>query len=431
MRRRHAASVPLVLALFTGSAIAACSGADATFFGSDAGDDGAHDDGTAPLDGAEEDGGGGDATVLDGGGAIDSASDTSSDATIDTTLDASDAADVGDGAPGDVAVDTFVPFDSGDSGLDCAPLGPDGEPRELGCTGLYSDWTNRVVASELRYFDPGIHLWSDGAAKKRWMYLPPGTQIDTSDMNEWVFPVGTKFWKEFRLGGARIETRLLWKKSASQWVRTTYVWSQDESSATELLTGQLNVADAGYEIPTQDDCTTCHEGHVDGVLGFEAIGLSTPQASGETMQQLVTDNLVTQAPSAPIVIPGNATEVAALGWLHANCGNACHSSSPHAYANFISLRMRLRTDQLGSVQATDTYTTAVNVPSDFPPDAGFDRIRPHDVDHSCVPYRDGTRDTPSTYVPPPFRSVQMPPIATHKVDTAGLQLVTDWINAMP
>jgi hypothetical protein len=205
-------------------------------------------------------------------------------------------------------------------------------------------------------------------------------------------------------------------------VRVTYAWSQDQSTATELTAGRTNVWGTTYEIPSQDDCTLCHQGRLDGVLGFEAIGLSTPSATGETMTRLIADALITNAPASPLVIPGNATEVAALGWLHANCGNACHNASNYALAKNTGLHMRLNAAQLGTVTGTDTYTTAVNVASTFQPtpDAGFFRIKPADVAHSCIPYRDGSR------VP----SEQMPPIATHIVDDAGLQLVDDWINTL-
>ena len=50
-------------------------------------------------------------------------------------------------------------------------------------------------------YAPKFQLWSDSATKKRWIYLPPGSQIDTSDMDFWKFPVGTKVWKEFSAVG--------------------------------------------------------------------------------------------------------------------------------------------------------------------------------------------------------------------------------------
>src|ERR1019366_5145150 len=69
-----------------------------------------------------------------------------------------------------------------------------------------------------------------GGDKTRWIYLPPGQKIDTTDMDEWTFPVGTKIFKEFSLPqgdaspGTRIETRLLWKHAPKTWYRTTYAW---------------------------------------------------------------------------------------------------------------------------------------------------------------------------------------------------------------
>ena len=47
-------------------------------------------------------------------------------------------------------------------------------------------------------FTPAFELWSDGATKRRWIYLPPGSRIDTRDPDAWRFPTGTKLWKEFR-----------------------------------------------------------------------------------------------------------------------------------------------------------------------------------------------------------------------------------------
>ena len=43
--------------------------------------------------------------------------------------------------------------------------------------------------------------------------VPEGEQIDTSDMNEWRFPAGTKLFKELR-DGVRVETRLMLKTGA-------------------------------------------------------------------------------------------------------------------------------------------------------------------------------------------------------------------------
>src|SRR5262245_3812814 len=90
-----------------------------------------------------------------------------------------------------------------------------GLPVDLRCTGLYADWASKTVAPDVQPFAPGTPLWSDGARKQRWIQLPAGATIDTTNPDEWVFPVGTKAWKEFSLGGRKVETRLFQKVSAA------------------------------------------------------------------------------------------------------------------------------------------------------------------------------------------------------------------------
>ena len=169
-------------------------------------------------------------------------------------------------------------------------------------------------------------------------------------------------------------------------------------------------------------------GRIDGVLGFEAVSLASAGASGLTLAQLVAQNKLTNPPTTSLAIPGNPTEQTALGWLHANCGTACHSGSPSALAGPSGLRMRLEVAQLATVQSTSTWTTAVNVPSVFQPapNAGYLRIAPRDAARSTIPYRDGRRDAVGATV-----VVQMPPVVTHLVDDAGVQAVSAWINTMP
>src|SRR5262249_43826970 len=124
--------------------------------------------------------------------------------------------------------------------FDCARDTPEGgveAPNSLRCAGLYGDWASKTLAAGVRSFAPAYVLWSDGAVKTRWVRLPPGAKIDVTDPDEWVFPVDTKFFKEFAVGGRRVETRMFWKVAPSTWVKTTYAWSADGSKATRLDTG--------------------------------------------------------------------------------------------------------------------------------------------------------------------------------------------------
>jgi hypothetical protein len=319
-----------------------------------------------------------------------------------------------------------APADHGAPGSAECSNGADGLPTTLVCTGLYADAATETLAADVAPYDPSLSMWADGADKRRFIRLPPGTTIETSDVDHWVFPIGTKLWKEFSLGARKVETRYEEKLADGQWGRTTYVWSADQTSASEVTGGIPNVDGSGYEVPTKAECATCHRGAADGVLGFEAIGLSMPHATGLTMNELAQRGLVSHLPAVPLTIPGTATDASALAWLHANCGNACHNRNAGALARSTGLFMRLTSDRLDAVHDTDTYTTAVGVPSGFQPAAGatFARIAPRDVPHSAVPYRALARDNATQ------AGVQMPPIVSHVPDMAGVALVQAWINAM-
>ena len=65
-------------------------------------------------------------------------------------------------------------------------------PPLLSQTGLFSDIASRTLSSGVLTYTPRYPLWSDGAGKDRFLYIPPGRPIDTSDMDRWVFPAGTR-----------------------------------------------------------------------------------------------------------------------------------------------------------------------------------------------------------------------------------------------
>ena len=130
---------------------------------------------------------------------------------------------------------------------------------------------------------------------------------------------------------------------------------------------------------------------------------------------------------ASTTIPGDATESAALTWLHANCGLACHNRTPTADAYDKGLFLRLEVADLGSVQTTDAWKTAVGKPSDFQPssDSAMLLIAPGDIDNSAIYFRDSHRDAPGSGT-----NYQMPPVDTHVVPSDGVALVAAWIQSM-
>jgi hypothetical protein len=345
------------------------------------------------------------------------------------------------GRPGDASADRTTgadrdEVDAGNAFFDaegCA-VGDAGEPLDLRCTGLYSDWATKTVSPENQPYTPGLVLWSDSAVKSRWIYLPKGQKIDTSNMDEWTFPVGTRIWKEFSLpvsAPVRIETRLIWKlhDGFDGWYYTTYRWSADgKTSATETTAGELDANGAGYEVPSHDECDDCHKGREDFVMGFEAVSLSLPDADGLAMAALLDAGRLTAPPASNLAIPGDATAAAALGWLHVNCGISCHNRAGGvAGASGFSTRLDVAT--LGSVQDTDTWTTGWNKPAlkfTIPDAATSDVLHACSLATSAAYYRAAHRD--GVDGDPADAGIQMPPFDTHRIDVAGLALLAAWIN---
>lgn len=117
-------------------------------------------------------------------------------------------------------------------------------PRFLSQTGLYGNAAALKIDSRNQVLSASYPLWTDGTAKRRWVRLPVGSQIDVADLAGWELPVGTKFWKEFRTKGRKIETRFLWQIGKDRWVVASYVWNDAQTDA-ELIsgTGVTTIAD--------------------------------------------------------------------------------------------------------------------------------------------------------------------------------------------
>lgn len=348
------------------------------------------------------------------------------DATVDAAppLEAGPALDASRDAAPDAA-----PPDAGD----CVQDASNTAPAELRCTGLYADFASKTVAASARAYEPAVVLWSDGAEKHRWVSLPPGTQIDTTNMDEWKFPLGTRFWKEFSLGGKRIETRFYWKVSEFLWVRTTYRWSDDETTATRLDVGFSendagDPAASGYEIPAVAKCDQCHGGSADRILGFEAVGLGLPGATGLTLGTLVAEGLLTvNPPKTELAVPDDGLGAAAsLGWLHANCGTSCHNALPQAMCAFKGMHVQLsfaETSAVTPLTSLEAYVTTVGVASSIP-SGGYQRIQKGNAGNSAVHWLMSHRDATNL-------NGQMPPSVSHRVDEPAAAALAAWIDALP
>jgi|GEM_PF-254413 len=299
-------------------------------------------------------------------------------------------------------------------------------PLSLVCTGLYADIAAKQIAGNVRAYAPAVALWSDGAEKHRWIALPAGTTIDTTDPNEWSFPIGTKFWKEFVRDGRRVETRLWQKVRDRFWVAAAYAWNADESVAMKSPGGDIALPAGGtYHIPTGAECDKCHRGRTENILGFEQVSLGLQGASGLTLAELVKQGLLTAPPlstSLSIGDDGTGAAAPALAWIHINCGVTCHNRNPNATAYGAGMRLRLDPLLLDgrSVSDFDPLKTTQGIAVNAPAWNGRVRIIPGDPERSLL-YSLISHRGPN---------VQMPPIASNVVDVVNVARIEAWIQAM-
>lgn len=311
-------------------------------------------------------------------------------------------------------------------------------PALLSDTGMYEDIADKVVAPYLMEFAPKFVLWSDGAEKTRWLYLPScdGT-IDTSNMDSWVFPVGTYAFKQFVVDEVLVETRLIHRygPGPQDWLYATYVWNDEKSDAALDLDGHTfdRQEDPDYVVPSVNagDCARCHGPNSPGgpefgtglpsrLLGVNAIDLSH-EGPGVTIEELSEGGHLSVPAPEGFTPPGNATEVAAIGYLHANCGY-CHNDTPLRQKLVTDYELRLKTEHT-TLEQTGAYRTAVNqlvtnfVSQDPDGEKCTHRIYGGDADLSCVHERMDARGT----------SVQMPPLDSMRPHTEGLQTIENWI----
>lgn len=321
---------------------------------------------------------------------------------------------------------------AGAAGAPATPGGSATPPPTLALTGLYSDPHARVVAPGIFPFSPQYPLWSDGATKRRWIWLPPGGKIDASNPEVWQFPVGTKFWKEFALG-VPVETRYMERLANGSWLFATYRWNSVGTVATLApARGVRRAAEiepgTSYDLPSRTDCRSCHFGHPSTVLGFSALQLSSdrdplalhasePEAGSVDLRRLVRRGLVVGLPpevvSRPPRVRADSPEGrAALGYLHANCSH-CHNGR----GSLASLGLSFEVTAHG---VPDAIATAVGRAATFRPQGAevATVVAAGDPAHSLLVGRLSSRDP----------LLQMPPLGTRSVDDRAVALVSEWVR---
>ncbi len=160
-------------------------------------------------------------------------------------------------------------------------------PTKLSDTGLFLSTKDLRPDLALIPYSVNAPLWSDGAAKERFIALPGATQIGFTPNRGWEFPEGAVLVKHFALDldagnpktRRRLETRLLTKQQ-NEWVGYTYVWNDAQTDATLLgadgADQEFTITDSRapggkrkqtWHFPSRAECMVCHSRAANFVLG--------------------------------------------------------------------------------------------------------------------------------------------------------------------
>ena len=299
-----------------------------------------------------------------------------------------------------------------------------GMPRVLSDYGFFADLTAQQPAARVAGYELNTKLWSDGADKLRFVYVPEGAVLEPDGEGLLRFPVGSAIVKTFAFGegaGRRlIETRVLLHR-ADGWLALPYLWNAEQTDATLALAGaRLPITTpAGetisYRVPNKNQCKTCHS--KDGEV--IPIGPKARNLSGEWLAEMDRGGMLSAVPAVHDTLPdwevreSGQTQALARAYLDVNCAH-CHQ--PGGAASNSGLDLRWEQD--------DPRAIGIGKP---PVAAGrgagglLVSIAPGDPDASILAYRMGSSEP----------GIAMPELGKETVDPAGVAIVRRWISEMP
>lgn len=286
-------------------------------------------------------------------------------------------------------------------------------------------------------YDLHSSLFTDYAKKKRFIWMPKGTQATyTTDGKIPVFPVGTVLIKNFYYdntipdnGTTIIETRLMIKKPEG-WIFAEYIWNNEQTEAVLDTEGGLKRVgwykdgepmSLNYKIPATTACATCHTANdVYTPIGVKPQNLNKmyAYADGEKNQlsKWVDTGYLDNKPAAinssvDWTDASQPLELRVRAYLDINCAH-CHSlgTSCDYTPMELSFQQSALPANLGICQE----------PVDFVTGNQQYIIAGQDVQGSLMHFRMSTN----------VQSEMMPTLGRTIVHEEGLQLIEDWINSI-
>jgi uncharacterized repeat protein (TIGR03806 family) len=327
-------------------------------------------------------------------------------------------------------------------------------PELLSAYRLFRDAGAREPNARVTPYDLNTPLWSDGALKFRYVYMPQGAQARYSADDVFDFPVGTVLVKTFAFAADMraptetvrfLETRLLIRR-VEGWVALPYVWNEDQTEARYSPVGAdipVNFTnEAGqaisldWHVPNRNECRACHDraGAITPI-GPSARNLNTIWRSepndedepnevmpvGMSINQLrrwqalgILDHAPADTPRVPNAYDSNdgALDARARAYLDVNCAH-CHNPEGPGHTSGLDLRWSQRDPAQWGVFKRPIAAGRAS--------GGFAfAIEPGHPERSILVHRMASTDP----------GVMMPETGRTLVDERAVALMREWIAGM-
>jgi uncharacterized repeat protein (TIGR03806 family) len=320
-------------------------------------------------------------------------------------------------------------------------------PELLSAYRFFSDAGAREPNPRVTPYDLNTALYSDGALKFRYVFIPPGQQAQYRDDGVFEFPVGTVLIKTFAFAADMrrpdenvrfLETRLLIRRTEG-WFAYPYVWNEAQTEARLSPIGAnvpVNfVNEQGVEttldwaVPNHNQCKGCHDlageltpiGPTARNLNRERAWQNPELAAAPPINQLRSWHMnrmialpASEVPSVPNAYDpaSGSVEARARAYLDVNCAH-CHNPQGPAHTSGLDLRWSQSDPAHWGVGKRPVAAGRGS--------AGFEfSIEPGHPERSILLYRMRSTDP----------GVMMPELGRQLVDERAVALIDEWIAEM-
>lgn len=286
-------------------------------------------------------------------------------------------------------------------------------------------------------YKPISTLFTDYALKKRFIWMPDGTQANYIDSGALIdMPVGTILIKSFYYDQVQpsnttriIETRLMYR-TADGWEFAEYVWNDSQTEAALDMQGSFTEVTwlqegtprtINYRIPSRAECFTCHKVQLDPIpIGLKPQHINSDYSYADgSMNQLrkmvsmgyLSDNLPADIQT---VVDWKDTsqplDLRMRSYVDINCAH-CHSDDRHC--DYRPMRFAFN-------ESADNINLGVCVDPETPLPPNTKIVVPGSIDTSVLYFR----------VNSVAEEYRMPLLGRTIRDDAAVAMIEQWINSL-